>query len=128
MIRKSYREGIVLKNKRAGFTSLECVISMSVLVLIIYAVTFSLNNGLSILKKTYVQNEMLLILKEAVESERNIIKSSTNLDSDSSSKKVDAYVIKTIVKKTDYSRCYYLNVNVESDLSTMEINTYVGQS
>lgn len=111
--------------KKKGFTSIECVISLFIVSMIIYIITFSMHNGFHLLNKTYKNKEILSLLEEEIEYERNKIKNSSSVTSYNKKKYLGDYVVETVVKNTRFLDCYSLDLKVISDLNTMELKTYV---
>lgn len=120
----------MMRIKRKGFTTLECVISLFIVSMIVFIITSTLHNNIILLKKNNHNRQMLYIAKEKIEDERNKIKKSTNKDGynkDGYNKEqmVNNFKVKTLVTQISYYNCYDLRVKVSDDNREMELNTYV---
>lgn len=115
----------MMRIKRNGFTTLECVISLFIVSMIVFIITSTLHNNIILLKKNNHNRQMLYIAKEKIEDERNKIKKSTNIDRYDEEQTINNFKVKTLVTPISYYNCYDLRVKVSDNNREMELNTYV---
>ena len=60
--------------KKRGFITLECIISMFVLSIIVYMITFSINNSFDLLNKNKEYSTMLNLAQNYMNETKNDIK------------------------------------------------------
>lgn len=114
-----------MRIRRKGFATLECVISLFIVSMIVFIITSTLHNNITLLKKNYNNRQMLYLAKEVIEDERNKIKSGTNFEKYNMDQAINNFKVKTLVTPTSYYNCYNLKVKVSNDNREMELNTYV---
>ena len=60
--------------KKRGFITLECIISMFILSIIVYMITFSINNSFDLLNKNKEYSTMLNLAQNYMNETKNDIK------------------------------------------------------
>ncbi|WP_419726837.1 hypothetical protein [Terrisporobacter petrolearius] len=115
----------MMRIKRKGFTTLECVISLFIVSMIVFIITSTLHNNIVLLKKNNHNRQMLYIAKEQIEDERNKIKKSRSKDGYDKVQMVNNFKVKTLVTPISYYNCYDLRIKVSDNNREMELNTYV---
>lgn len=60
--------------KKRGFITLECIISMFILSIIVYMITFSINNSFNLLNKNKEYSTMLNLAQNYMNETKNDIK------------------------------------------------------
>lgn len=114
-----------MRIRRKGFATLECVISLFIVSMIVFIITSTLHNNITLLKKNYNNRQMLYLAKEVIEDERNKIKNSINFEKYNMDQTINNFKVKTLVTPTSYYNCYALKVKISNDNREMELNTYV---
>lgn len=115
----------MMRIKRNGFTTLECVISLFIVSMIVFIITSTLHNNIILLKKNNCNRQMLYTAKEIIEDERNKIKNSINTEGYNTQKTINNFKVKTLVTPISYYNCYDLKVKISDENREMELNTYV---
>lgn len=115
----------MMRIKRKGFTSLECVISLFIVSTIVFIITSTLHNNIILLNKNNYSRQMLYTAKEIMEDERNKIKNSNQIEGYNVNKTINNFKVKTLVTPISYYNCYELKVKILHDNREMELNTYV---
>ena len=64
--------------KRKGFITLECIISMFILSIIVYMITFSINNSFNLLNENQEYSTMLNLAQNYMNETKNDIKYKNN--------------------------------------------------
>ena len=111
--------------RKAGFATLECVISLFILTLIIFTITYSIHNSFNLLNKNQSNLEMLNIAREVIEDEKIKVKNSVSMEVYDLNQNINGYDVSTSVRNTDFYKCYNINIKISSQNNSMELNTYV---
>ena len=120
----SYKKGMNTL-KKEGFTTLECIISMSILSFIVYIMTFSLNSNFSLLNKNEEYIKMLNLAQNSLNETKSNIKQSEDFKY-SEIYNIDGFSIsKNISKQDNYYNYYKLSIEVKSSDRSVELESYV---
>ena len=111
--------------KNSGFAVLECVVSMFIISIMTFIITFSMHNNIILLKKNRDNFEMIHLIRQIIEDTRDKIKNSSNIKPYSKEEEFKNFKISTKVNSTEYYNCYKLNVNIRNENNNLELNTYV---
>ncbi|MGM9534716.1 MAG: hypothetical protein ACI3VR_05665 [Intestinibacter sp.] len=113
-------------NKKNGFTTLECIISMSVLSIIIYMMTFSISNSFNLLDKNEDYLNMLNIAQSYLNEAKYDIKYSEEGEIDNQVFNVDNFQVnRKIVRQDNYYNCYQITLEVKSSDRSVKLESYV---
>ena len=120
----SYKKGMNTL-KKEGFTTLECIISMSILSFIVYIMTFSLNSNFSLLNKNEEYIKMLNLAQNSLNETKSNIKQSEDFKY-SEIYSIDSFSIsKNISKQDNYYNFYKVSIEVKSSDRSVELESYV---
>lgn len=117
-----------MKNKKDGFTSIECVISLSIICILVYMVSISLYNNYFILNNNISKIEMTNIAKSNLDYIKDRIRNN-NIDINHNDiETIDDYEITRIIKKDDYYyKCFKVIVQVKKNEQIRRLESYVLQ-
>ena len=111
--------------KKRGFITLECIISMFVLSIIVYMITFSINNSFNLLNKNKEYSTMLNLSQNYMNENKNDIKYK-NAKINTETIYLNKFQInKIITKKENYYNCYKLRLEVKSQDRSVNLESYV---
>ena len=113
-------------NKRCGFTTLECIISMFVLSIIVYMMTFSISNSFNLLDKNEDYLKMLNLAKNYLNEAKYDVKYNQNYKIDNQIFTVDNFQVnKKIARQENYYNCYQITLEVKSSDRSVKLKSYV---
>lgn len=111
--------------KKRGFITLECIISMFILSIIVYMITFSINNSFNLLNKNKEYSTMLNLAQNYMNETKNDIKYK-NAKINTETIYLDKFQInKIITKKENYYNCYKVRLEVKSQDRSVNLESYV---
>lgn len=112
--------------KRRGFTTLECVMSIFVLSIIIYMMTFSINNSFNLLNKNEEYLKMLNLAQNYINEVKYDVKYNQEYKDDSQTFYYEDFQIsKSIIKQEDFYNCYLITVEVKLQDRSVKLESYV---
>ena len=91
--------------KKRGFITLECIISMFVLSIIVYMITFSINNSFNLLNKNKEYSTMLNLAQNYMNETKNDIKYKNDKINTETIYLNKFQINKIITKKENYYNC-----------------------
>lgn len=119
-----------MKNKSKGFTYIECIVSLSIIVSSVSLIYTSLYGSYNITNKNLEYNKMLNEAKGILEDTKNIVlsdKEDVIPDFYKVLEKED-YTIQTKLEKVNnYYRCYKVGIKVSSESADIELSSFVTQ-
>lgn len=111
--------------KKRGFITLECIISMFILSIIVYMITFSINNSFNLLNKNKEYSTMLNLAQNYMNETKNDIKYK-NAKINTETIYLNKFQInKIITKKENYYNCYKVRLEVKSQDRSVNLESYV---
>ncbi len=114
--------------KRNGYILIECVISITLLALLVNIISFSLNNSFKITNNNTSKLEMLSILKENTEIYKDKIRNKEIQGKIQETKEMREYNIKVSINKDYYYEyCYLIDITVEDDNQSVNLVSYETQ-
>ena len=117
-----------MKSKKDGFTSIECVISLSIICILVYMVSVSLYNNYFILNNNISKIEMTNILKSNLDYIKDMIRNNNISSSYNDTEIINDYEIITTVKEDDYYyKCFKVIIEVKNRNQTRRLESYVLQ-
>jgi len=117
-----------LKNKKDGFTSIECVISLSIICILVYMVSVSLYNNYFILNNNISKIEMTNIAKSTLDYIKYDIRNYNIKNDYNDTENINDYEVKTIVKQDNYyHKCFKIIVEVNKNNQIRRLESYVLQ-
>ena len=111
--------------KRSGFTTLECIISLVILSIITYMISFSMNNSFNLLNQNEEHLEMLSLAQNYLNEIKYDIKYNEEINIGSQTLNVDNFKINKLIKKNSHYNCYEIVVEVKSIDRSVNIKSYV---
>ncbi|MFQ8629868.1 MAG: hypothetical protein ACLSAJ_01045 [Intestinibacter bartlettii] len=111
--------------KKRGFITLECIISMFVLSIIVYMITFSINNSFNLLNKNKEYSTMLNLAQNYMNETKNDIKYKNDKINTETIYLNKFQINKIITKKENYYNCYKLRLEVKSQDRSVNLESYV---
>ena len=111
--------------KKRGFTTLECIISMFILSIIVYMITFSINNSFNLLNKNKEYSTMLNLAQNYMNETKNDIKYKNDKINTETIYLNKFQINKIITKKENYYNCYKLRLEVKSQDRSVNLESYV---
>ena len=111
--------------KKRGFITLECIISMFVLSIIVYMITFSINNSFNLLNKNQEYSTMLNLAQNYMNETKNDIKYKNNKINTETIYLNKFQINKIITKKENYYNCYKVRLEVKSQDRSVNLESYV---
>jgi len=114
-----------------GFVAIECVVSLSILIVSVYLVSTALQNCYRHIKNNEKNREMLNLAKSNLEIQKYKIKNNESeeiqvksLDIDNN--QVGDYVVSsTVTSNSEFVKNYKINVKIIENKRTMELVSYV---
>ena len=111
--------------KKRGFITLECIISMFVLSIIVYMITFSINNSFNLLNKNKEFSTMLNLAQNYMNETKNDIKYKNDKINTETIYLNKFQINKIITKKENYYNCYKVRLEVKSQDRSVNLESYV---
>ena len=111
--------------KRKGFITLECIISMFILSIIVYMITFSINNSFNLLNENQEYSTMLNLAQNYMNETKNDIKYKNNKINTETIYLNKFQINKIITKKENYYNCYKVRLEVKSQDRSVNLESYV---
>jgi type II secretory pathway pseudopilin PulG len=111
--------------KKRGFITLECIISMFILSIIVYMITFSINNSFNLLNKNKEYSTMLNLAQNYMNETKNDIKYKNDKINTETIYLNKFQINKIITKKENYYNCYKLRLEVKSQDRSVNLESYV---
>ncbi|MBU5337542.1 type IV pilus modification PilV family protein [Intestinibacter bartlettii] len=112
--------------KRNGFTTLECMVSMVILSIIAYMISFSINNSFNLLNKNEEYLKMLALAQNYLNELKYDVKYGEESGEEEKTITVDGFEIKKKIKKQEnYYNCYLIVLEVKSIDRSVKIESYV---
>ena len=111
--------------KKRGFITLECIISMFVLSIIVYMITFSINNSFNLLNKNKEYSTMLNLAQNYMNETKNDIKYKNDKINTETIYLNKFQINKIITKKENYYNCYKVRLEVKSQDRSINLESYV---
>ena len=103
-----------MKNKSDGFTSIECVVSLSIICILVYMVSVSLYNNYFILNKNISKIEMTNIAKSTLDYIKESVRNKNISDNYNDTETINDYEIRKIVEEDEYYyKCYKIVIEVK---------------
>nr|WP_312214431.1 hypothetical protein [Clostridioides sp.] len=114
-----------------GFVAIECVVSLSILIVSVYLVSTALQNCYRHIKNNEKNREMLNLAKSNLEIQKYKIKNNESeeiqvksLDIDNN--QVGDYVVSsTVTSNSEFVKNYKINVKIIENKRTLELVSYV---
>nr|WP_294570218.1 hypothetical protein [uncultured Romboutsia sp.] len=117
-----------MKNKKDGFSSIECIISLSIICTLIYMVSVSLYNNYFILNNNISKIEMTNIAKSNLDYIKRSIRNNNISSSYNDTEIINEYEIKKIVEESEYYyKCYKVVIEVKKNENIRRLESYVLQ-
>lgn len=111
--------------KKQGFMTLECIVSMFILSIIVYIVTFSINNSFNLLNKNQQHLDMLNTLQNYMSQVKYDIKYGENEINNEVLTINNFEIKKTIIKKEEFYNCYKVILQANSCDRSVKLESYV---
>ena len=111
--------------KRSGFTTLECIISLVILSIITYMISFSMNNSFNLLNQNEEHLEMLNLAQNYMNETKNDIKYKNDKINTETIYLNKFQINKIITKKENYYNCYKVRLEVKSQDRSVNLESYV---
>ena len=111
--------------KKRGFITLECIISMFVLSIIVYMITFSINNSFNLLNKNKEYSTMLNLAQNYMNETKNDIKYKNDKINTETIYLNKFQINKIITKKENYYNCYKVRLELKSKDRSVNLESYV---
>lgn len=119
-----------MKYKKDGFTYVECVVSLSIMIIIASLMYTSLYGSINITNNNVINKKMVNDAKSTLEDKKYEI-SNGNLEILQDYYQVeekDGYTISTKVEKIkNYYQCYKIDVKIVSEIKNIYLSSYVTQ-
>ena len=117
-----------MKNKSDGFTSIECVVSLSIICILVYMVSVSLYNNYFILNKNISKIEMTNIAKATLDYIKESVRNKNISDNYNDTETINDYEIRKIVEEDEYYyKCYKIVIEVKKKEQIRRLESYVLQ-
>ena len=110
--------------KKRGFITLECIISMFILSIIVYMITFSINNSFDLLNKNKEYSTMLNLAQNYMNETKNDIKYKNDKINTETIYLNKFQINKIITKKENYYNCYKVRLEVKSQDRSVKLESY----
>ena len=103
-----------MKNKSDGFTSIECVVSLSIICTLFYMVSVSLYNNYFILNNNISKIEMTNIAKSTLDYIKESVRNKNISGNYNDTETINDYEIRKIVEEDEYYyKCYKIVIEVK---------------
>jgi len=117
-----------LKNKSDGFTSIECVVSLSIICILVYMVSVSLYNNYFILNNNISKIEMTNIAKSTLDYIKESVRNKNISGNYNDTETINDYEIRKIVEEDEYYyKCYKIVIEVKKKEQIRRLESYVLQ-
>nr|WP_317333213.1 hypothetical protein [uncultured Romboutsia sp.] len=117
-----------MKNKKDGFTSIECVVSLSIICILVYMVSVSLYNNYFILNNNISKIEMTNIAKSTLDYIKESVRSKNISSNYNDTETINDYEIRKIVEEDKYYyKCYKVVIEVKKNEQIRRLESYVLQ-
>lgn len=117
-----------MKNKSDGFTSIECVVSLSIICTLVYMVSVSLYNNYFILNNNISKIEMTNIAKSTLDYIKESVRNKNISDNYNDTETINDYEIRKIVEEDEYYyKCYKIVIEVKKKEQIRRLESYVLQ-
>ena len=117
-----------MKNKSDGFTSIECVVSLSIICILVYMVSVSLYNNYFILNKNISKIEMTNIAKSTLDYIKESVRNKNISDNYNDTETINDYENRKIVEEDEYYyKCYKIVIEVKKKEQIRRLESYVLQ-
>lgn len=117
-----------MKNKSDGFTSIECVVSLSIICILVYMVSVSLYNNYFILNNNISKIEMTNIAKSNLDYLKDSVRNKNITGNYNDTETINDYEIRKIVEEDEYYyKCYKIVIEVKKKEQIRRLESYVLQ-
>ena len=117
-----------MKNKSDGFTSIECVVSLSIICILVYMVSVSLYNNYFILNNNISKIEMTNIAKSTLDYIKESVRNKNISGNYNDTETINDYEIRKIVEEDEYYyKCYKIVIEVKKKEQIRMLESYVLQ-
>ena len=117
-----------MKNKSDGFTSIECVVSLSIICTLVYMVSVSLYNNYFILNNNISKIEMTNIAKSTLDDIKESVRNKNISGNYNDTETINDYEIRKIVEEDEYYyKCYKIVIEVKKKEQIRRLESYVLQ-
>ena len=117
-----------MKNKSDGFTSIECVVSLSIICTLVYMVSVSLYNNYFILNNNISKIEMTNIAKSTLDYIKESVRNKNISGNYNDTEAINDYEIRKIVEEDEYYyKCYKIVIEVKKKEEIRRLESYVLQ-
>lgn len=117
-----------MKNKSDGFTSIECVVSLSIICTLVYMVSVSLYNNYFILNNNISKIEMTNIAKSTLDYIKESVRNKNISGNYNDTEAINDYEIRKIVEEDEYYyKCYKRVIEVKKKEQIRRLESYVLQ-
>ena len=117
-----------MKNKNDGFTSIECVVSLSIICILVYMVSVSLYNNYFILNNNISKIEMTNIAKSTLDYIKESVRNKNISGNYNDTETINDYEIRKIVEEDEYYyKCYKIVIEVKKKEQIRRLESYVLQ-
>ena len=111
-----------MKNKSDGFTSIECVVSLSIICTLVYMVSVSLYNNYFILNNNISKIEMTNIAKSTLDYIKESVRNKNISGNYNDTETINDYEIRKIVEEDEYYyKCYKIVIEVKKKAKRKKI-------
>ena len=115
-----------MKNKSDGFTSIECVVSLSIICTLFYMVSVSLYNNYFILNNNISKIEMTNIAKSTLDYIKESVRNKNISGNYNDTETINDYEIRKIVEEDEYYyKCYKIVIEVKKKEQIRRLESYV---
>ena len=117
-----------MKNKSDGFTSIECVVSLSIICTLFYMVSVSLYNNYFILNNNISKIETTNIAKSTLDYIKESVRNKNISGNYNDTETINDYEIRKIVEEDEYYyKCYKIVIEVKKKEQIRRLESYVLQ-
>lgn len=117
-----------MKNKNDGFTSIECVVSLSIICILVYMVSVSLYNNYFVLNNNISKIEMTNIAKSTLDYIKDSIRNNNISSNYNDTETINNYEVKKTIEKDEYYyKCYKVVIEVRKNEQIRRLKSYVLQ-
>ncbi|WP_276701043.1 hypothetical protein [Romboutsia ilealis] len=117
-----------MKNKNDGFTSIECVVSLSIICILVYMVSVSLYNNYFVLNNNISKIEMTNIAKSTLDYIKDSIRNNNISSNYNDTETINNYEVKKTIEKDEYYyKCYKVVIEVRRNEQIRRLESYVLQ-
>ena len=117
-----------MKNKSDGFTSIVCVVSLSIICTLVYMVSVSLYNNYFILNNNISKIEMTNIAKSTLDYIKESVRNKNISGNYNDTETINDYEIRKIVEEDEYYyKCYKIVIEVKKKEQIRRLESYVLQ-